>query len=158
MSLLGFFSDAASLKPGSAAPRVTGRDQDGNEVNLGAACSQGLTLVYFYPKADTPGCTAQACSLRDDFAGLTGKGLKIFGVSGDNPEGQRKFRAKYGLPFTLLADADGKIAAAFHVPSLLGFAKRQSFLIKDGTIVWTALSAGTAKHAEEVQAAIEKFA
>jgi peroxiredoxin Q/BCP len=121
------------------------------------AYASGLTLVYFYPKADTPGCTAQACSLRDSFADLQGNGLTIYGVSGDSPAGQKKFQEKYSIPFDLLSDSKSEIAKAFGVPNVMGISKRQSFLIKDGKIAWVATSAKTGQHAEEVQAAIQSL-
>ena len=107
----------------------------------------GFTLVYFYPKADTPGCTAQACSLRDDFADLQERGVRVIGVSADSPEAQLRFKEKYHLPFMLLADQDRAVAKAFGVPLMLGMTRRQSFLIKDGRIVWRDLSASTREQA-----------
>ncbi len=157
MSFFGLFARAEPLKIGAPAPAIFAVDQDGAKIDFTAVYAKGPTLVYFYPKADTPGCTAQACSLRDAFADLKGEGLQILGVSRDNPEAQRKFKDKYQLPFTLVADADGKVAEAFDVPMTLGFARRQSFLIKDGKVVWTALSAKTGEHAAEVQEAIDKL-
>ena len=157
MSFFGIFSRAEPLEAGAAAPRISAVDQDGKSLDFATVYANGPTLVYFYPKADTPGCTAQACSLRDAFADLSGEGLQILGVSSDRPGSQKKFQEKYKLPFTLVADADGEVAEAFGVPTMLGFAKRQSFLIKDGKVVWTALCAKTAEHAEEVQRALDKL-
>lgn len=157
MSFFGIFARAEPLPVGAEAPRISAVDQDGKPLDFAAVYAVGPTLVYFYPKADTPGCTAQACSLRDAFADLRGEGLQILGVSSDKPAAQKKFQEKYQLPFTLVADADGKVAEAFGVPTMLGFAKRQSFLIKDGKVVWTALSAKTGEHAVEVQQAIDKL-
>lgn len=157
MSFFGIFARAEPLSLGASAPVVSAVDQDGQPLDFAAVYARGLTLVYFYPKADTPGCTAQACALRDAFADLNGEGLQVLGVSSDKPASQKKFQEKYKLPFTLVADADGKVAEAFGVPTVLGFAKRQSFLIKDGKVVWTALSAKTGEHAAEVQQAVEKL-
>jgi peroxiredoxin Q/BCP len=141
---------AEPLAVGSAVPAVEQKDQDGKVVKLQEAAAKGYTLVYFYPKADTPGCTKQACSLRDSYEAMTDKGVKIFGVSADNEAGQKAFKEKYKLPFELLADADGKVIDAFGVPKTLGFAKRQAFLFKDGKLVWSDLSASTEKQAEDV--------
>ncbi|GAB4164453.1 MAG: peroxiredoxin [Terrimicrobiaceae bacterium] len=157
MSLMSLLSHASPLTVGAQAPDVTAPDQDGNPVRIADSYTKGLTLLYFYPKADTPGCTAQACSLRDSFADLKGKGLTIYGVSGDSPAAQKKFREKYSIPFTLLSDSSGEIAKAFGVPTVLGISKRQSFLIKDGKIAWVATSAKTGQHAQEVQQAIERL-
>src|SRR4051812_44930484 len=81
---------ASALEVGQAAPKVTSTDENGQAVHLADLYAQGLVLVYFYPKADTPGCTSQACSLRDSFAGLKARGVQILGVSGDKPEAQKK--------------------------------------------------------------------
>jgi peroxiredoxin Q/BCP len=152
-----FTSRLHALDAGAPAPQVTAPDQDGRPVAFQDVYAKGTTLVYFYPKADTPGCTAQACSLRDSFATLQGENLQILGVSRDTPEAQKKFREKYQLPFTLIADKDGKVAEAFGVPGILGLpvSSRQSFLIKDGKIVWTSPKAKTKDHAAEVQAALD---
>jgi thioredoxin-dependent peroxiredoxin len=148
-----------AIEVGSPAPAVTAPDQDGNPVNFKDVYAKGITLVYFYPKAGTPGCTAQACSLRDAFATLHGENLQILGVSRDTPEAQKKFQEKNHIPFALIADADGKVAKAFGVPSILGLplSSRQSFIIKDGKVAWAALSAKTAEHATEVQAALDSL-
>ena len=116
---------------------------------------KGMTLVYFYPKADTPGCTAEACSLRDSFADLRARGVQILGVSEDRQESQKKFQDKYHLPFTLIADHDGAVAKAFGVPTMMGFAKRQSFLIAGGKIAWRDLSASTTRQADDVRKALD---
>jgi len=157
MNLFGFFAQAEPLALGAPVPDVSAVDQDGTPVQLRDVCVQGITLVYFYPKADTPGCTAQACSLRDSFADLKADGLRIYGVSHDSPAAQKKFREKYTLPFTLLSDSDGKVAAAFGVPTTLGFTSRQSFVFKDGKVAWTSLKAKTGDHAAEVQAALNSL-
>ncbi len=142
-------SSAAPIDTGAALPAVTAKDQDGKDVKLAEAAS-GWTLVYFYPKADTPGCTKQSCSLRDSFATLTEKKVRVFGVSLDDVAAQKAFQEKYKLPFTLLADKDGKVADAFGVPHSMGFAKRQAFLFKDGKLVWRDLSASTDQQAADV--------
>ncbi len=153
----GLFAANATAEPlaeGAALPAVTQKNQDGQAVKLAEAGSAGYVLVYFYPKADTPGCTKQACSLRDAYAALTDKGVKVFGVSSDPVKSQKAFREKYKLPFTLLADDDGTVTSAFGVPKTLGFAKRQAFLFKDGKLVWRDLSASTAEQAADVIQAI----
>ncbi|MDB6150664.1 MAG: alkyl hydroperoxide reductase/Thiol specific antioxidant/Mal allergen [Chthoniobacter sp.] len=120
--------------------------------------AKGPTLVYFYPKADTPGCTKQACSLRDDWSVLQGKGIQVLGVSEDQAAAQKKFAEKYQLPFTLIADHDGKVAQAFGAEMMGAVTKRQSFLIKDGKIAWTMLKASTDTHAKDVLKAFEGLA
>ncbi len=143
-------ASAAELAVGADLPTVEQKDQSGQLVKLQEVGAKGYLLVYFYPKADTPGCTKQACSLRDSYAKLTDKGVKIYGVSTDKVDGQKAFKEKYKLPFDLLADADSKVVDAFGVPKTVGFAKRQAFLFKDGKLVWSDASASTDKQAEDV--------
>jgi peroxiredoxin Q/BCP len=104
----------SNLIPGSKAPAFSAPDQTGKTVSL--ADFKGKTVVlYFYPKDDTPGCTTEACSFRDEHAALRKKGAVIIGVSPDNPKSHLKFIEKFTLPFTLLADTDHKIAEAYAV-------------------------------------------
>lgn len=154
-SLFGCSFGAEPLSIGANAPDVTAPDENGNPVDFAKIYARGLTLVYFYPKASTPGCTAQACSLRDGIADLKADGVTILGVSHDTAEAQRMFKEKYNLPFTLIADREGKVIRAFGVPTIVfGIANRQSFLIKDGKVVWRSLHAQTKSHAEEVSKAV----
>ncbi|NDG70168.1 MAG: peroxiredoxin [Proteobacteria bacterium] len=159
MSIFGFGSKVKALEAGASAPVPVAVDQDGKAFAFADVYAKGITLVYFYPKADTPGCTAQACSLRDSFESLKAENLQIVGVSRDTPASQKKFQQKYNLPFSLVADADGKVAEAFGVGGVMGLpvSKRQSFLIKDGHVVWISLSAKTGEHAAEVQAALDSL-
>ena len=137
------------------APQVEAVDQDGQTVRLGDLYDQhrdGFVLVYFYPKADTPGCTAQACSLRDDYEQLSAAGVHVIGVSTDGVASQKKFQGKYKLPFTLLADPDAKVVKAFGVSTipLLGVSTRQAFLIHEGKVVWRDTKASTKEQAADV--------
>jgi len=102
------------LKPGSSAPDFALVDQNGKTVRLGDFKGRKL-LLYFYPKADTPGCTTQACSVRDSAADLTKAGVAAVGVSPDPPADQKKFDTKYSLAFPLLSDTDHKVAKAYDV-------------------------------------------
>jgi len=146
---------ADPLQPGTDAPNLSCPDQDGTDVNLADVWKKGLVLVYFYPKADTPGCTKQACSLRDQWADVQAKGVTVLGVSMDKPASQKAFKDKYKLPFTLLADSEGKVVKAFGVPAMrIGFPSRQSFLVKDGKIVWHQPKVDAATHLDEVLNAI----
>lgn len=154
---LALFAKAEPLPVGAAPPDVSIPDQNGQVVVLKDVYAKGPTLVYFYPKADTPGCTKQACGIRDEWESLKAKGIQVIGVSGDKPDAQKKFEEKYKLPFTLLADFDGKAASAFGVPFFAGIAKRMSFLIKDGKVVWTMPSASTAEHAKDVLKAYDSL-
>lgn len=146
---------AAEIEVGAALPAVTVNDQNGKPVELAAAGAKGYTLVYFYPKADTPGCTKQACSLRDGYADLQKKGVVIFGVSGDTVAEQKAFEEKYKLPFRLLADTEFKVMDGFGVPHKGQYATRQAFLFKDGKLVWRDLKAKTSEQAADVLKAID---
>jgi peroxiredoxin Q/BCP len=146
----GIFAGGALLGLGDALPAVSQKNQDGQSVDLAAAGASGFLLVYFYPRADTPGCTKQACSLRDSYADLLEKGVKVIGVSLEPPGAQKAFKEKYQLPFDLLADEDGTVVAAFGVPRGMGFAKRQAFLFRDGKLVWRDLAAATGEQAADV--------
>ena len=97
---------------GQAAPDFTLPDQNGDEVSLSDLRGQTVVL-YFYPRADTPGCTAQACGVRDNSASYKAADARVIGISPDSVEDVAKFAGKYGLDFTLLADADHKVAEAY---------------------------------------------
>jgi len=115
LSFLGLTSFAAAdpLAVGAPAPQPTAVDQDGKSVAFKDVYAKGATLVYFYPKADTPGCTTQACGLRD-IASDIGDTV-VLGVSPDKPEKLAKFDEKYSLGFTLLSDPDHEIAEKYGV-------------------------------------------
>lgn len=158
------FSRAAAepLKVGDPAPTVTGITDSGDKLALADVYKQQpYTLVYFYPKADTPGCTKQGCSLRDGYEALTKKGVAVIGVSHDDVAAQKAFKEKYHLPFTLIADTDKTVINAFGVPTkavpLMGeFASRSAYLIKDGKIVYTDYKGTTDKQAEAILAELAK--
>lgn len=102
------------MEKGDKIPQILGLDQDGNEVNL--AKYEGKKLViYFYPKDSTPGCTSEACSLRDNYAELRASGYEVIGVSVDSAKSHLRFIEKNNLPFTLVADVDKKLVEAFGV-------------------------------------------
>lgn len=148
---------AAEIDLGAKVPAVTVNDQDAKPVDLAAEGAKGWMLVYFYPKADTPGCTKQACSIRDAYAKLGDSGVKVFGVSTDDEKDQKAFQEKYKLPFRLLADKDKKVMEAFGVPSgMMGWAKRQAYLFRDGKLVWRDLEASTEEQAADVLKAISE--
>ncbi|RQO71792.1 thioredoxin-dependent thiol peroxidase [Pedobacter sp. KBW06] len=104
----------SELKEGQAAPDFTAADQNGNTVSLNQFKGKKVVL-YFYPKDDTPGCTAEACDFRDNYQGLTAKGIVVLGVSVDDEKSHQKFATKHSLPFTLIADTDKKIVEAYGV-------------------------------------------
>jgi peroxiredoxin Q/BCP len=141
----------STLAVGATAPVTQGIDQNGKSVNLAEVYKKGITLVYFYPKAGTKGCTDEACSLRDAYADLTKENLTIVGVSHDTVAEQKKFADDNKLQFSLLSDPKGDIYKAFLVP---GVANRQSFLIKDGKVAWLDLKASTAQQANDIKKAL----
>jgi len=151
------------LDVGGQAPVVTALTDTGDKLDLGAVYKKGFTLVYFYPKADTPGCTAEGCSLRDSFQDLSDKGVTVIGVSTDDVAAQKAFKEKYHFPFTLIADHDHAVIKAFGVPvkdmpAVGSFAARQSFLVnKDGKIVWRDLKASTKEQAADVLKALKNL-
>jgi len=102
------------MQQGDKAPDFELRNQDGEPVRLSDMAGKRVVL-YFYPKADTPGCTKQACGIRDHFADYAGGGAVVLGVSPDPPEALRAFADKYSLPFTLLADVDHDVAERYGV-------------------------------------------
>lgn len=104
----------SELKEGQAAPDFTATDQDGNTVSLNQFKGKKVVL-YFYPKDDTPGCTAEACDFRDNYQGLIAQGIVVLGVSVDDEKSHQKFATKHSLPFTLIADTDKKIVEAYGV-------------------------------------------
>jgi peroxiredoxin Q/BCP len=129
------------LKEGQMAPAFTAKDQEGNDVSLAQFAGKTVVL-YFYPKDDTPGCTAEACDFRDNYQGLSAKDIVVLGVSVDDEKSHKKFIAKHSLPFTLLADTDKKIVEAYGVwgeKSMYGKTymgtNRKTFIIdKEGNI------------------------
>jgi thioredoxin-dependent peroxiredoxin len=102
------------LKEGATAPVFSGKDQDGKTVSLEDFKGKKV-ILYFYPKDDTPGCTAEACNLRDNYESLLSMGFAIIGVSPDNATSHSKFKTKYNLPFSLIADPDSSIIKAYGV-------------------------------------------
>jgi len=103
-----------TLKKGDKAPEFNGLDQDGKAVALKDFTGRKVVL-YFYPKDNTPGCTAEACNLRDNYKLLTDKGFTIIGVSADNEKSHISFRTKFNLPFPLIADTDKKICNLYGI-------------------------------------------
>lgn len=105
---------ATHLQEGEKAPAFTGTDQDGNKISLSDFKGQKVVL-FFYPEDDTPTCTVQACNLRDNYSLLTKNGFKVIGISPDDVKSHQKFKEKFSLPFTLIADPDHKIIDKYGV-------------------------------------------
>jgi peroxiredoxin Q/BCP len=142
----------AQLKVGDKAPDVTGTTDSGQTLKFtDVYAKQPYTLVYFYPKADTPGCTAQGCSIRDGYEALTAKGVAVIGVSHDDVAAQKAFKEKYHLPFTLIADTDDVVINSFGVDTYAGgMAHRNAYLIKDGKVVYTDYKGTTKTQAQAI--------
>jgi len=102
----------AKLQPGDKAPAFKGINQDGREISLKDFSGKKL-ILYFYPKDNTPGCTAEACNLNENYDAWLEKGFEVVGVSPDSPESHQKFREKHGLKFDLIADTDKEILKAY---------------------------------------------
>ncbi len=122
------------LKKGDKAPTFKGKDQDGNMISLEDFRGNKLVL-YFYPKDSTPGCTSQACNLRDNYELLLEKGYKVVGVSADSEKSHKKFIEKNNLPFPLIADTEKEILQAFDVWGLKKFMGREYMGINRTTFV-----------------------
>jgi peroxiredoxin Q/BCP len=147
----------STLKQGDAAPNFSGVDQDGQAVSLSDYSGKKLVL-YFYPKDDTPGCTAEACSLRDNYDKLKSAGYEVLGVSTDPVKSHKKFVDKYSLPFRLLSDTEKTVSEAFGVYGLKKFMgkeymgiNRTTFLIDEkGIITEVIAKVDTKKHADQI--------
>jgi peroxiredoxin Q/BCP len=153
---------AAHLKAGDPAPEFEGTTTDGEKVSLKDFRGKKL-VMYFYPMDDTPGCTRQACSLRDHNKDIAAKGAAILGVSTQDEKSHQKFTAKYKLNFPLLSDKDGKVGRAYGTlggaglfaaaKALVGMAERVTFIIDEkGRIAHVIDRPDVANHAEEVLA------
>lgn len=147
-------SQAADIPAkGQVAPAFDLPDQSGTLHSLQQYAGQWVVL-YFYPKDDTPGCTQEACTFRDDLNKLKALGAQVIGVSVDDTASHAKFAAKYHLPFPLLADARGAVAARYGALRNFGFvkfAKRYTFLIDpQGKIAQTYLQVDTSRHSEDI--------
>ena len=145
------------LKVGDQAPSFSGKDQNGQEISLSDYKGKKL-VIYFYPKDNTPGCTTQACNLRDNDSLLKRNGISVLGVSMDSSSSHQKFIDKFGLPFPLIADTDRKMIELFGVwgPKVFMGKKydgihRTTFLInEDQHIVGIIDKPNTKGHAEEI--------
>lgn len=145
---------SADLTIGQPAPDFSATDQDGKPVHL-ADLKGHPVVVYFYPKDETPGCTHEACSFRDAWVNLQKKGVIVIGVSADTAESHKAFAKNHQLPFVLVSDPKGEIAAKYGVPmeSAKGmtYIKRQSFVVApDGTLKKIYRKVDVTVHAQEI--------
>jgi len=147
------------LKEGDKAPDMQVRTDSGEDFRLSDLKGKRVVL-YFYPKADTPGCTVEACEFRDDLKAFSRKGIAVVGVSPDKPAAQAKFKQKYGLPFTLLADENKTAAQAYGVwkeknmygKKVMGIARTTFVIGPDGRIEKIYSSVKAKGHAGQVLA------
>jgi peroxiredoxin Q/BCP len=146
------------LATGAQAPDVEGKDANGRAHRLLERRGH-VSIVYFYPKDGTPGCTKEACAFRDTFDQFNQRGVTIFGVSRDDEASHAKFRAEHSLPFPLVADPSGAVQKAYGVPDRApGLASRVTFLVAaDGRIAKVWPDVDPAVHADEVFKAIEQL-
>jgi thioredoxin-dependent peroxiredoxin len=140
--LLRIFTDNMStLKESEKAPDFTAKDQNGKTVSLSDFKGKRV-ILYFYPKDDTPGCTAEACDFRDNYQSMLAKGFEVIGVSTDDEKSHKKFEKKFSLPFTLIADPDKSIVEAYGVwveknmygRTYMGTARKTFLISADGII------------------------
>lgn len=136
-ALLTLLLGATPLKVGDQAPDFTLPDQDGKPVTLSRLLENGPVILAFYPKAFTSGCTRQNANFRDKFADVSAKGAQIFGVSTDDVATQKKFKEELKLPYSLLSDADGKVAKQYSgTIAVVGLASRANVVIgQDGKVI-----------------------
>ncbi len=150
------------LKEGDPAPQFAAKDQDGNTISLSDYKGKKL-LVYFYPKANTPGCTAESCNLRDNYRKFLDDGFEILGVSADSEKAQTNFKNKYDLPFPLIADTEKEVIKAFGVWGIKKMygkeyegIHRLSFIISpEGNIEKIFKKVKTKEHTEQIFKAYE---
>jgi thioredoxin-dependent peroxiredoxin len=138
-----------ALSVGTVAPSFTTIDDEGNTVSLSDFKGK-VVVLYFYPKDDTPGCTKQAQSFRDNYSNYQGKDMVVLGVSMDDQASHKTFKEKYGLPFNLLVDKDGAITKAYDVEGG-GYAKRVTYIIDtEGKITHVDAQVNTGTHAQDL--------
>jgi peroxiredoxin Q/BCP len=149
----------AGLKVGDTAPGFSLLNENGLPISLKDYLGKKVVVLYFYPKDFTSGCTAEACSFRDNYKPIQDKGAVVIGVSLDSVESHSKFSEKYNLPFAILSDKNKEIAKAYGVLGVGGFlTKRVTFIInKDGKITHIFPKVDVKRHSEEVLKALERL-
>jgi len=147
----------ADLKEGMKAPDFTGTDQGGNEVSLKELKGKKV-ILYFYPRDNTPGCTKEACNLRDNYKGLTDKGFEVIGVSADSEKSHQKFIEKFDLPFNLISDTEKTVLQAYGAWGLkknygkeyMGIIRKTFVIDEDGAILKIFNKVDTQNHTEQI--------
>jgi thioredoxin-dependent peroxiredoxin len=147
----------AALKVGDKVPDVSAPLSDGTTFVLKEWLARAPLVIYFYPKDNTPGCTKEACGLRDDFAVFRKLNATVLGASYDSIESHLAFIKKHNLPFPLIADTQKEVAKAFGVAGIL-FPNRASFIVgRDGTVLYANPSVDPATHSREIQDALARI-
>ncbi len=142
---------------GELAPDFTLKDQDGKTHTLSDYKGQRV-VVYFYPKDDTPGCTKEACSIRDDYGLFEKNGIKVFGLSYDDMKSHKKFAEKYDLPFTLLSDLDKSVAKAYGANGLFVPSRKTYLIDEEGVMQKIYENVTPTGHGAEILADFEALA
>lgn len=145
------------LKPGSKAPEFVLLNDEGEDTSLSDLLQDGPLILYFYPADFTPGCTKEACSIRDIHDDIQSVGLKVAGISPQDVESHRKFRDKYDLPFTLLSDPDKVAIKMYDVDGMFGVGvARATYLINQDRTIKDAVLANVriGRHQEFIQKAV----
>ena len=148
------------MSVGEAAPDFTLRSQDGREVNLKERLNGSEVVLYFYPKDNTPGCTAEARAFRESHEAFKEMGAEVIGVSSDSVDSHRDFAAKCDLPFTILSDEGGRVRKLYGVPSTLGLLPgRVTYVIDAGGTVRHVFSSqtNTSRHVEEALEVLKRM-
>ena len=139
-----------NIEEGQKFPDFRLESDDGREVSLSNLIGK-KAVIYFYPKDDTPGCTKEACSFRDNINTFESLGIPVFGISVDSVESHRKFKQKYSLPFKLLSDSDRKLISSLKIQSPTGRASRVTFILDEkGKILRIYPKVSPDRHAEEI--------
>jgi peroxiredoxin Q/BCP len=154
-----------SINVNDKAPEFTLQDENGKEISLKSLRGK-VVVLYFYPRADTPGCTIEACEFRDTYKQMQKTGAVLLGISPDTPQAQKKFQDKFKLPFSLLADADKKVAVAFDVlkeknmygKKVMGIVRTTFIIGPDGKIQHIFPKVKAEGHAGEVLAYLKESA
>lgn len=153
----------AELEAGMKAPDFTGRNQEGNTISLNDLKGKKV-ILYFYPRDNTPGCTKEACNLRDNYKELTDRGFEVIGVSADSEKSHQNFIAKYDLPFNLISDTEKTLLQDYGAWGLkknygkeyMGIIRKTFIIDEEGTILKIFNTVDTKNHTEQILKALEK--
>jgi peroxiredoxin Q/BCP len=157
---MGLFGNDGGVQVGDVAPEFDLPDAAGKRVRLADFKGKQAVVLYFYPKDDTPGCTKEACSFRDQYEAFKGAGAEVIGVSSDSEASHGKFAQKHRLPFVLVADSGGQLRKRYGVPSTLGLLPgRVTYVIDRGGVVRHVFNSQlqATKHVDEALAVLQRL-